>query len=68
MEKGGAGYQHFLIFPLRFLSLPKPTSFSDSHLLFCLNLLPDVPILGSSNLAANKDMMSRIWISGDTDI
>ena len=25
---------------------------------FCLNPLPLIPILGSSNLAANKDMLS----------
>ena len=34
----------------------------------CLNLLPDMPILGSSNSAANKDMMSKIWTNGDTVI
>ena len=26
--------------------------------------LPDMPILGSSNSTANKDMMSKIWING----
>ena len=30
--------------------------------------LPDMPILGSSNSAANKDMMSKIWTNGDTII
>ena len=30
------------------------------------NPLPDMPILGSSNSAANKDMMSKIWTNGDT--
>ena len=25
-----------------------------------------MPILGSSNSAANKDMMSNIWINGET--
>ena len=25
------------------------------------NRLPDMPILGSSNSAANKDMMSKLW-------
>ena len=34
----------------------------------CFNPLPDMPILGSSNLAANKDMMSKIWTNGDTII
>ena len=27
---------------------------------------PDMPILGSSNSAANKDMRSKIWTNGDT--
>ena len=30
------------------------------------NALPDMPILGSSNSAANKDMMSKILTNGDT--
>ena len=34
------------------------------------NPLPDMPILGSFNSAANKDMMSKIWtkFNGDTVI
>ena len=28
--------------------------------------LLDMPILGSSNSAANQDMMSKIWTNGDT--
>ena len=36
--------------------------------LLTLNSLPHMPILGSSNLAANKDMMSKIWINGNTII
>ena len=28
------------------------------------NPLPDMPILGSSNSAANKNMMSKIWTNG----
>ena len=31
-----------------------------------INPLPHMPILGSSNSAANKDMMSKILINGDT--
>ena len=31
-----------------------------------INPLPDMPKLGSSNSAANKDMMSKILINGDT--
>ena len=33
-----------------------------------VNLLPDLPILGSSNSAANKDTMSKIWTNWDTVI
>ena len=32
------------------------------------NPLPDMPILGSSNSAANKAMMSKIWTNWDTVI
>ena len=32
------------------------------------NPLPFMPILGSSNSAANKDMMSKIWTNWDTVI
>ena len=32
------------------------------------NPLPDMPVLGSSNSASNKDMMSNIWTNGDTVI
>ena len=32
------------------------------------NPLPDMPILGSSNSAENKDMMSKIWTNRDTII
>ena len=31
-----------------------------------LNPLPDLPILGFSNSAADKDMMSKIWTNGYT--
>ena len=33
-----------------------------------LNLFPDMPILGSSNSAANKDIISKIWTNGYTVI
>ena len=32
------------------------------------NFLPNIPILGSSNSAANKDMMAKIWTNWDTTI
>ena len=28
------------------------------------NPLPHMPVLGSSNTAANKDMISKIWTNG----
>ena len=37
-----------------------------SVLNFGLNPLPDPPILSSSDSAANKDMISKIWTNGDT--
>ena len=33
-----------------------------------LNPLPDMPILSSSNLTPNKDMLSKTWTNGDTVI
>ena len=33
-----------------------------------INSLHDMPILGSSNTAANKDMMAKIWPDGETNI
>ena len=38
------------------------------YLKLCLNPLPDMPILGSSNSMANKDMKSKIKTNGDTVI
>ena len=41
---------------------------SDEWMLFscCLNPLPHMPSFGSSNSAANKDMVSKILTNGDT--
>ena len=33
-----------------------------------INPLSDMPIIGLSNSAANKDMMSKIWTNVDTII
>ena len=33
-----------------------------------LNPLPEMPILDSSSLTGNKDMMAKMWINGDVDI
>ena len=38
------------------------------EILVISNPLPHMQILGSSNSAANEDMMSKIWTNGDTII
>ena len=38
------------------------------HIPSSSNPLPYMPILGFSNSAANKDVMSKIWTNGDTII
>ena len=38
------------------------------HVYRSINPLPHMAILGSTNSAANRDMMSKIWIDGDTFI
>ena len=37
-----------------------------SNALLHINPLPHMPILGSSNSAANKDMIAKIWTNRDT--
>ena len=77
-----AGNRHFLLFPQWFLLYQgKKTCLQTSDLLSAnalnlvksknlsydrVNPLPDMPISGSSNSAANKDMMSKILTNGDT--
>ena len=39
-----------------------------SKIVSSVNLLPHMPILGSFNSAANKDIMSKICTNGDTFI
>ena len=41
---------------------------TETGLAWKFNLLPHMPILGSSNSEAKKDMMEKIWINGDTFI
>ena len=45
------------------------TSGKSKQLPIVLNPLPDMPILGSSNSAANKDVVSQKnkWTNGDTN-
>ena len=38
------------------------------HVYRSINPLPHMEILGSTNSAAYRDMMSKIWINGDTFI
>ena len=59
MGSDNADYQHFVLFPECF---QKPSISGLSH------PLPHMLILGSSNSAANLDVMSKIWTNGDTII
>ena len=40
----------------------------ENDITFRMNPLPDMPIFGSSNSMANKDIMKKIWTNGDTVI
>ena len=64
-----AGQQHFLFIPQCFLHYyqRKMSIFLQVAWKY-LTLYPHMPILGSSNSAANKDMMPKIWTNGDTII
>ena len=44
-----------------FETVPKFKEAADNKRNVTINPLPDMPISGSSNLAANKDMISKIW-------
>ena len=43
-------------------------SFGNLSTCLSFNPLPYMPVVGSSNSAANKDMMSKICANGDTVI
>ena len=59
VQKGeNSDHKHFLLFP----------RFSTAACFSVVNPLSDMPILGSLNSAASKDMMSKIWTNGDTII
>ena len=51
-----------------YLSRQNDLSAEKAFILNEYNPLPDMPILGSSNLGANKDMMSETWTIRDTII
>ena len=38
------------------------------HLGDTFNPIPDMPVLGSSNSSANKDMVAKIWTNAGTII
>ena len=67
-----AGYLHYLFFPTMFLNnicMGGGGSLKLEIVRYCrINPLPDMPILGFSNSAANKDMMAKIWMNWDTII
>ena len=48
------------------VSICKQLLEQQSILTLYLNPLPVMPILGSSNSAANKDIRLKIWTNGDT--
>ena len=69
MGKGEiARYEQFLLFPQCFQKACFPEVSKGVIVWEWVNPLSHMPILGSSNLVANKDMMSRIWATGDTII
>ena len=57
--KDGFTYGQFIQYKMPLLRL---------HVYRSINPLPHMAILGSTNSAANRDMMSKIWINGDTII
>ena len=61
---------HHIIFQQYYLSLANSLNLVKSKILSGVNPLPHMPILGSSNSAANtgKDMMAKIWKNGNTII
>ena len=67
-------YRPFTVLPLCFQAFSSKSNKQVSSLrieqscLSFLNSLPDMPILGSSKSAVNRNMMSQIWTNGDTII
>ena len=58
-SKDGFTYGQYIHYKMLLLRL---------HVYRSINPLPHLAILGSTNSAANRDMMSKIWINGDTVI
>ena len=69
MGKGEiACYEQFLFLPQCFQKACFPGASKGVIVWEWVNSLPHMPILGSSNSAANENMMSLIWTNGDTII
>ena len=67
MGKGEiACYEHFFPFPQCLQKACFPGASKDVIVWEWVNPLPHMPIIGSSNSAANKDMIAKIWTNGDT--
>ena len=68
MGKGeNASYQHFLLLPYFQKAFSSGTSkviIVWKRVKHAINPLPHMPILGSSNSAASKNMMSKLWTDG----
>ena len=65
-KEENAGYQHFLLFPQCFQKLSFSGLFKVGTVWEGVNHLPEMPILGFSNSAANKDMITKIWTNGNS--
>ena len=63
-----ARYEQFLLFPQCFQKACFPRVSKGVIVWEWVNPLPDMPILGSSNSAANKNVVSKEWTNGDTVI
>ena len=63
-----ASFQHFLLFLQCFQKLPFSVLLKVGIVWYRVKSLLHMAILGSSNSAANKDMMSKICTNGDTII
>ena len=69
MGKGEiARYEQFLLFPQCFEKACFPGASKGVIVWEWVKSypLPEMPVLGSSNSAANKDMISKMWTNGDT--
>ena len=59
---------HFKIPSAIFFNLDRSKILSSGNELSTDSPLPDMPNLDSSSSTANKDMISKMWTNGDTDV